>query len=83
MYATTCDLCDSPAVIHDTVARGGIIKVRHLCRAHGLKLWRDAVVPAAESLANGSRTSSVKSTLAVPLTTSRDDRKYRRDHRHR
>jgi len=38
-----CDLCDNPAVIHDTLTRAGVVKTRHLCRAHGLKAWRDAL----------------------------------------
>jgi hypothetical protein len=43
MYQRSCDLCDNASVIHDTVIRGGIVKVRHLCRTHGLKTWRDSL----------------------------------------
>ena len=77
MHATNCDLCDNPAVIHDTAARGGVIKVRHLCRSHGLRLWRDAVVPAVESLRNHSDTRSVKSTVTVPPTEIRQEQRRR------
>jgi hypothetical protein len=38
-----CDLCDNPAVIHDTLAYDGVVNARHLCRAHGIKIWRAAL----------------------------------------
>ena len=43
MYRRSCDLCDNPSVIHDTLIRGGVVKSRHLCRTHGLKTWRESL----------------------------------------
>lgn len=43
MNEHSCDLCNNPAVIHDTLAHGGIVNVRHLCRAHGMPILRAAL----------------------------------------
>ncbi|MGD9854704.1 MAG: hypothetical protein AB7U20_07105 [Planctomycetaceae bacterium] len=77
MHTRSCDLCDEPALIYETAARRGVIKVRRLCRTHGLKLWRDAVVPASEYLAKHSRKRAVKAAVTIPLTDYRHDRKDR------
>lgn len=75
MHTPTCDLCDEPALIHETVSRHGIVKVRRLCRTHGLKLWRDAVIPATEHLAKRTRKHAVKATVTIPPTEYRHERK--------
>ena len=49
MHQRSCDLCDDTALIHDTLVCAGVVKVRHLCRAHGLKVWRDAVPSPQDS----------------------------------
>lgn len=43
MNEHSCDLCNNPAVIHDTLAHGDVVNVRHLCRAHGMPIWRAAL----------------------------------------
>lgn len=43
MKEHSCDLCEKPAVIHDTLVHGGVVNVRHLCRAHGVPIWRSAL----------------------------------------
>ena len=52
MYQRSCDLCDNPSVVHDTIIRGGVVKVRHLCRTHGLKTWRESL--PSETASSGS-----------------------------
>lgn len=74
MHMQSCDLCDNPAYVHETILRSGVVKARHLCRAHGLKLWRDAVVPANEHLEKQSRDRAMKSAVTIPPT---DHRKHR------
>lgn len=43
MNQYSCDLCNQPAVIHDTLSHGRVVNVRHLCRAHGMPIWRAAL----------------------------------------
>lgn len=50
MQPPTCDVCGIPAVVRDTVVRNGAPVVRHLCRAHGLPVWRNAVDVVADGL---------------------------------
>ena len=47
MMRPKCELCDRPAVVHETLA--GVVPplTRHYCREHGLPVWRDAL-PAVE-----------------------------------
>lgn len=49
MHQRSCDLCHNTAVIHDTIIRAGVVKVRHLCRTHGLQQWREALPVAGIS----------------------------------
>jgi hypothetical protein len=43
MNEFACDLCNNPAVIHDALVQGDVVNVRHLCRAHGMPIWRGAL----------------------------------------
>lgn len=50
MKEHSCDLCDKLAVIHDTLVHGGVVNVRHLCRAHGVPIWRSALPQPGSAL---------------------------------
>lgn len=54
MTSPKCTHCDRPASVHETVvaAGGGVIE-RHLCRAHGLAFWRDALPAPPRSAPRG------------------------------
>lgn len=60
MPASTCDYCDQPAVIHETLSRRSVVKVRHLCRKHGLRIWRAAVDPAVELAMRTGKKATMK-----------------------
>ncbi|MBX3438330.1 MAG: hypothetical protein KF861_12625 [Planctomycetaceae bacterium] len=77
MQTTYCELCDHPAVIHETIAHRAGVRVRHLCRYHGLKLWRDAVEPATAHLAQHAHQRAVKSPVTIPPGGQRPERKTR------
>ena len=45
MTHPSCDRCDLPATVHETVVGASGIRQRHYCREHGLALWHDALPP--------------------------------------
>ncbi|MCA9075044.1 MAG: hypothetical protein KDA93_08430 [Planctomycetaceae bacterium] len=77
MPTATCDLCDQTAVIHETLTRAGVVKLRHLCRSHGLGLWRSAVDPAIEQAAHAKKKSTYKT---VPSNAPVEFRRHRAEH---
>jgi hypothetical protein len=54
-----------------------VVKVRRLCRGHGLKLWRDSVAPALEHVAGLRRNPSPKAPVTVPPSGFRLPRRQR------
>ena len=46
MRPSTCDHCDQPATIHDTVVLDGLAVRRNLCTAHGGPAWDEAAFTA-------------------------------------
>ncbi|MCA9027931.1 MAG: hypothetical protein KDA86_22165 [Planctomycetaceae bacterium] len=77
MPASTCDYCDQPAVIHETQSRASVVKIRHLCRKHGLGMWRSAVDPAIELAMRAGKKPSLKT---VPATTPVEFKRHKSGH---
>lgn len=64
MMLHSCDLCDLPSVIHETLTCHGVVKVRHLCRAHGLNIWQDALPATNDFLPLPAKDQVLSSALA-------------------